>query len=62
MENKVYLGDAVYLSNDGFQLVLSTESSPFGPGQTIYLQADMIETIRKYSVRFGFLRENENAD
>ena len=44
---KLYLGDSVYMSTDGFHIVLTTENG-YGPSNTIFLEPDMIDRIKEY--------------
>lgn len=41
---KVYLGDSVYLSHDGFHWILTTENG-HGPSNTIYMDPEVTENF-----------------
>lgn len=47
LKDKIYVGDGVYLSNDGYHLVLTTEDA-YGASNTIYLEPEMLKTIQNY--------------
>ena len=47
MDKKIYLGDSVYLTNDGYHLVLTTENG-YGPSNTICLEPHLIPKIQEY--------------
>lgn len=46
-ESKRYLGDSVYVDFDGYHIVLTTENG-YGPSNTIYLDADVVDALQKY--------------
>lgn len=45
--NKVYLGDSVYVSFDGFHIWLTTENG-YGPTNQIALDPSVFEALKKY--------------
>lgn len=47
MNNKIYIGDSVYVSNDGYQLILTTENNGYA-SNTIYLEPHMIVLLQEY--------------
>jgi hypothetical protein len=47
MSKKVYLGDSVYVDNDGYHLVLTTDNG-LGPNNTIYLEPHFLELLIDY--------------
>lgn len=47
MAKKIYLGDSVYLQNDGFHLILTTENG-IGASNTIALDSDVVRNFIKY--------------
>lgn len=44
---KRYLGDSVYVADDGFGLVLTTENG-YGPNNTIILEPEVMESLKTY--------------
>jgi hypothetical protein len=44
---KTYLGDSVYVSFDGYMLVLTTDNG-MGPSNTIYLEPEVYEALVGY--------------
>lgn len=44
MFEKMYIGDGVYASFDGYHIVLTTQE-----GETIYLEADVFVNLIKYA-------------
>lgn len=44
---KVYLGDSVYASFNGFHIVLTTENG-MGPSNEIFLEPQLIDLLIKY--------------
>lgn len=48
MNNKVYLGDSVYASFDGFHIVLTTENG-MGPSNTIALEDSVYLALKAYA-------------
>ena len=47
--NKEYLGDSVYVEFVDYRLVLTTENSkPTDPSNTIYLEQEVMENLKKY--------------
>lgn len=47
--NKQYVGDGVYVSSDGYQLILETVR--YGNTETIYLDGNMIASSLEYCIR-----------
>ena len=47
MNNKRYLGDSVYASQDNGSLVLTTENG-YGPSNTIYLEMEVLSALFDY--------------
>lgn len=45
--NKEYLGDSVYVEQEGYGLTLTTENG-FGPSNTIYLEPNVMEALINY--------------
>jgi len=45
--NRTYLGDSVYASNDGFHIILCTDNG-LGPQNIIYLDDTVIESLLRY--------------
>ena len=49
LKEKVYLGDSVYASFDGFSVVLTTDNGlPSGPSNTIYLEPKVLGAFGDY--------------
>lgn len=46
-EEKIYLGDGVYLTNNGCHLILTTEDG-INTHNTIYLEPHMIKLMEDY--------------
>ena len=51
-ENKFYIGDGVYVSNDGWHLVLETHRE--NGMNRIYLEPDLLARLLQYAMRIGF--------
>lgn len=47
MANKEYLGDSVYVENDGYGYILTTENG-YGPSNTIYMEQEVFEAFTRY--------------
>jgi hypothetical protein len=45
--DKVYLGDGVYVDNDGFNVILTTEDG-VTVTNTIYLEPDVMQALLQY--------------
>jgi hypothetical protein len=45
---KVYLGDSVYASFDGWYVTLTTENG-YGPSNTIHLEPEVLEALKRYA-------------
>lgn len=60
MDNETYLGDAVYVSFDGWMLKLRTDD---GNNQVIYLEPQVYGQLERYveSLREKRTSESENA-
>ena len=50
---KLYLGDSVYVSFDGYNVKLTTENG-FGPSNTICLEPEVLFHLVKYATDLGF--------
>ena len=51
---KEYLGDSVYVDNDGWGLTLTTENGvPEDPSNTIYLEPNVLEALFNYAKRIN---------
>ena len=50
MKNKEYLGDGVYVQNDGFGLILTTENG-FSVTNEIYLEPEVYAKLISYMDR-----------
>lgn len=62
MEEKVYLGDSVYASSDGFHIVLTTENG-VGASNTIFLDDSVYLNLKKYGAKvFSHLEKKESGD
>jgi hypothetical protein len=49
MRKKVYLGDSVYVSFDGWGFILTTENGlPHDPSNRIYLEPEVLSSLNKY--------------
>lgn len=48
--SKEYLGDSVYIDNDGYHIVLTTENG-YGPSNTIMIEPHLIKKIQEYLER-----------
>jgi len=46
--NKQYLGDSVYVDFDGYCVMLTTENSEDGPSNTIYLEPQVLDALKRY--------------
>ncbi len=46
-KNKVYLGDGVYISFDGYQLCLTTEDG-ISATNTIYMEPEVLRSLEDY--------------
>lgn len=53
MEKKEYLGDSVYVQNDGFGLILTTENEPNKASNTIYLEPSVYQALVDYVGRIS---------
>ena len=53
-KDKSYLGDGVYVSNDGFAITLTTENG-LSATNTIYLEPQLIRNLVLYCERKGIL-------
>ncbi len=51
MENRTYIGDGVYISNDGWHVILDTEREN-GTNQ-IYLEPELITRLLAYAMNRG---------
>ena len=48
-ENKVYLGDSVYATSDGWHVILTTENGlPYDPSNKIMLDPEVQANLIKY--------------
>jgi len=47
-EQKVYIGDGVYASFDGYQIRLTTETGMGVPTNTIYLELGLFPVLKRY--------------
>lgn len=47
-DNKEYLGDAVYISHDGYSFVLTTEDGTINPTNAIYLESIVVKHLIAY--------------
>jgi hypothetical protein len=48
-QRKVYLGDSVYVQDDGYGLILTTENGEIGdPSNRIYFEPDVIHAFKNY--------------
>ena len=59
-ENKTYIGDGVYLSNDGYHIILETER--FGQAVEIYLDLGVYLLLRKNGDEFFQLKKVETNE
>jgi len=63
--SKQYIGDSVYVEDEGCQFKLTTENG-FGPTNTIYLDETVIKSLVRFYERSRNLRititEKENTD
>jgi len=60
MTNKIYLGDGVYVSYDGYHIVLTT-STGGEPDNTIYLDHYVSTQLVEYMKRLGIIEvRNDN--
>ena len=58
--NKAYLGDGVYVSNDGYQLHLTTENG-ISTTNSIYLDDQVYKALVEYVERLQ-VEEESNAE
>jgi hypothetical protein len=58
MPNKVYLGDSVYVDNDGYYLILTTENGD-SPSNVIYLERPVWRSLCEYVER---MKQPQGAD
>lgn len=62
MQNKVYLGDSVYVSNDGFHIIIETNNGD-GPKNIVYLYDSVFLQLMAYGKKvFGMEQKNETPD
>lgn len=48
-EPKVYLGDSVYVTSDGYGVILTTENGNVGdPSNTIYLEPSVLAELNRF--------------
>ena len=50
--NKTYLGDSVYVEDDGYFMILTTENGD-GPTNVIYLEPQVCAALAKYVKSIG---------
>ena len=53
---KQYLGDSVYIDNDGYHIILTTENG-YGPSNTIFLEPHLVPKIQEY---INYIRNKNN--
>jgi hypothetical protein len=60
---KVYLGDSVYVSFDGWGFILTTENGlPIDPSNRIYLEPEVLRALNEYVERlYQSIREVKHA-
>jgi hypothetical protein len=51
MEGKQYIGDSVYVSTDGYSIILTTENDSSGPSNTIALEPAVYKALVQYVER-----------
>lgn len=58
--SKIYLGDGVYATNDGFHVVIATENyGQPNPTNTIYLEDKVFECLVEYGLTvFPYLKSS----
>lgn len=60
MDNKVYLGDSVYATYDGYHLWLTTENGkPGDPSNKIALEPNVIDALFSYYAKLTQSLESE---
>ena len=57
LNNKVYLGDSVYVNYDGYMLTLTTENDSGPPSNIIYLEPGVYTGLVQYTTRMKELKE-----
>ena len=57
---KEYLGDSVYVDNDGWGITLTTENG-YGPSNTIYLEPDVLRNLDMYREQLKKLGESDDT-
>ena len=56
-DDKAYLGDGLYASNDGFGITLST---PREEGtHCVYLELQVFESLIQYAIEIGWLKKGQ---
>ncbi len=59
--NKVYLGDSVYIQFDGYHVVLTTENGlPSDPSNTIALDGEVLNKLLEYVAKIPVQEPNKN--
>lgn len=57
MENKIYLGDGVYVENDGYNVILTVHDG-ICEAQKIYLEPEVLACFMSYASCFRERLEN----
>lgn len=55
---KVYLGDSVYVTFDGFMFCLTTENG-YGSSNTIYLEPSVLDNLNRFAEKIYENRKKE---
>ena len=54
-KNVSYLGDSVYVSTDGFAIIITTENG-MGATNEIYIEPDVLRKLIEYCERKGIIK------